>query len=65
MDADETPSRRRDNAANMLVKEDLDPFSVEELEARIRTLEAEIERTRQKMQRAVQHRASAESLFKR
>lgn len=65
MDEDETLSHRKDDPAALLVKHDLDPFSVNELEARIQLLEREIARTRDKMQRAVNHRASADALFKR
>ena len=65
MDADENLPRRKDDLAEQLGKQDLDPYSVEELEERIALLEAEIERSRIKMQRAVNHRASADALFKR
>ena len=65
MDADENLPRRKDDLAAQLGKQDLDPFSVEECAERIALLEAEIERTRLRMQRAVNHRASADSLFKR
>ncbi|MEG3180818.1 DUF1192 domain-containing protein [Sphingomonas sp. LT1P40] len=64
MDADDLPRRPDDTAAH-LARQDLDPFSVEELAERIELLEAEIARARQKMERAVNHRASADSLFKR
>ncbi|MES2754557.1 MAG: DUF1192 domain-containing protein [Pseudomonadota bacterium] len=63
MDADEPLARSNDPLA-LVAKQDLDPLSVAELEARIATLEAEIERTHSKMQRAVNHKASAASLFK-
>jgi uncharacterized small protein (DUF1192 family) len=46
-------------------KQDLDPLSVDELLERIATLEGEIARTRAKMDAAVNHRASAEALFKK
>jgi uncharacterized small protein (DUF1192 family) len=46
-------------------RQDLDPLSVEELEARIASLESEIARTKSKIDAAVNHRASAEGLFKR
>ncbi len=65
MDADENLPRRKDDPAATLARQDLDPFSVEELEERIALLQAEIERCRGKMQRAVNHRASADALFKR
>jgi len=65
MDADENLPRRKDDLPVQLGKQDLDPFSVEELEERIALLEAEIVRTKTRMQRAVNHRASADALFKR
>lgn len=65
MDEYENLPRRKDDLAAQLAMQDLDPFSVKELEARIHLLESEIARTREKMQRAVNHRASADSLFKR
>jgi uncharacterized small protein (DUF1192 family) len=65
MDPDENLPRRNDDPAAQLAKQDLDPLSVSELEERIALLEAEIERCRGKMQRAVNHRASADALFKR
>lgn len=64
MEADDLP-RRKDDPAAQLARQDLDPFSVEELAERIALLEAEIARSRQKMERAVNHRASADALFKR
>ncbi|HSX56283.1 MAG TPA: DUF1192 domain-containing protein [Sphingomonas sp.] len=64
MDEADLP-RRTDDAAAQLARQDLDPFSVEELAERIQLLEAEIARCRQKMERAVNHRASADALFKR
>ena len=48
-----------------LVKQDLDPLSIDELNARIGTLEAEIARARARIDRAVNHRANADGLFKR
>ena len=65
MDADENLPRRKDDLVAQLGRQDLDPYSVEELQERIALLEAEIERSRTKMQRAVNHRASADALFKR
>ena len=65
MDADENLPRRKDDLLKQLALQDLDPFSVEELEERIALLEAEIVRTKTRMQRGVNHRASADSLFKR
>ncbi|MDV3457971.1 DUF1192 domain-containing protein [Sphingomonas sp. HF-S4] len=65
MDADENLPRRKDDLAEQLGKQDLDPLSVDELNERIRLLEAEIARARAKIQYAVNHRASADALFKR
>lgn len=65
MDLEENLPRRKDELVAQLGKQDLDPFSVAELQERIALLEAEIERTRARMQRAVNHRASADALFKR
>ncbi len=48
-----------------LAMQDLDPLSVDELHARIAALEAEIARVRARIDHAVNHRSSAESLFKR
>jgi uncharacterized small protein (DUF1192 family) len=48
-----------------LAKQDLDPMSVEELEARIEALKAEIARVAAHMQRAQIHRSAAEELFKK
>ena len=63
MDLDDA-SPRPANLLLQLARQDLDPLSVAELEARIAALDAEIARSRMKMQRAVNHRASADSLFK-
>lgn len=64
MDSDDLP-RRTDDPAAQLARQDLDPLSVAELEARIALLEAEIARCRNQLNRAVHHRASADALFKR
>ena len=64
MDSEENLPRPGDPIA-LLVKQDLDPLSVGELEGRIATLEGEIARVKQHMQRAVNHRASDDALFKR
>jgi len=65
MDLDEFLPKKSGDALAELVRQDLDPLSVTELEERIAVLEAEIARARGKMQRAVNHRASADQLFKR
>ncbi|ARS25868.1 DUF1192 domain-containing protein [Sphingomonas sp. KC8] len=65
MDADDNLPKRRDDLLTLIRLQDLDPFSVDELQARISALEAEIARTRCKIEAAVNHRATAEGLFKR
>ncbi len=49
----------------LLARQDLDRLSVAELEARIADLNKEAERTKQTLSRAVNHRASAEALFRK
>ena len=65
MDTDDFLPKRADDPLVALTRQDLDPLSVEELQARIATLESEIGRVRLKLQTAVNHRASADALFKR
>src|SRR3546814_13377085 len=56
---------RRQNPLDDLQRQDLDPLSVEELNERITMLEAEIVRTRSKIDKAVHQRASADALLDR
>ena len=63
MDFDDAPPRPNDVLAE-LVRQDLDRFSIGELHARVAALEGEIARTRQKIEQAVNHRASADALFR-
>lgn len=65
MDVDDSLPRARRDLTQELAREDLDPYSVAELEARIVALEAEIARTRARLEYAVNHRASADALFRR
>jgi len=65
MDLDDIQPRPSGDLLGQLAKQDLDPLSVDELHERIALLEAEIARARARIDRAVNHRASAESLFKR
>ncbi|MBO9669237.1 MAG: DUF1192 domain-containing protein [Sphingobium sp.] len=62
---DASPRPRAGDLLKALAREDLDPLSVADLEERIAALTAEIERTRAKKDRAVNHKASAEALFKK
>ncbi len=64
MDLDDAPSRPND-ALTELLRQDLDPLSVAELDSRIAALEGEIARTRAARDRSINHRASADALFRR
>ncbi|HWU92514.1 MAG TPA: DUF1192 domain-containing protein [Sphingomicrobium sp.] len=48
-----------------LARQDLDPMSIEELRARIDSLQGEIARVEAHMQRAEVHRSAAEELFRK
>ena len=65
MDMDENLPRKADDPLAALVRQDLDPFSVDELQERVKALEAEISRTKKKIEYAVNHKASAEALFRK
>ena len=65
MDDDDNLPRSANDPLNLLVKQDLDPFSVDELEKRIAVLKSEINRCEAKKNFAVSHRASADDLFKK
>lgn len=66
MDTDDiAPPPRSGDPVATLGKQDLDPFSVAELDARVAALEAEIERVKAHKARAINHRAIADTLFKR
>ncbi len=65
MDMDELFAKRPQDPLTLLVKQDLDPLSVNELRERVAILEAEIARVNQKIEGSVNFRASAEGLFKR
>ncbi|HWW65715.1 MAG TPA: DUF1192 domain-containing protein [Sphingomonadaceae bacterium] len=65
MDVDDVFPKREGDPLVALARQDLDPLSVEELHGRIAALEAEIARTRRKIDAAVNHRTSADALFKR
>jgi uncharacterized small protein (DUF1192 family) len=65
MDLDELFPDKPDDPLVLLGKQDLDPLSVEELEARIALLEAEIDRVKARLQFAVQFRSTADELFRK
>lgn len=64
MDSDENLPLRREDPLTNLVRQDLDPLSVAELEERIATLKAEIDRCEGKIAFATRHRSVADALFK-
>ena len=65
MDLDELFPSKPDDPVEALKKQDLDPMSIEELEARIEALKEEIARVEAHMKRAQTHRSAAEELFKK
>lgn len=65
MDLDDLFPSKPDDPLVALGRQDLDPMSIEELQARIQTLQAEIARVEAHMQRAQSHRSAAEELFKK
>jgi uncharacterized small protein (DUF1192 family) len=65
VDLDEILGPRPGDPLASLLAEDLDRLSVSELEARVAALEGEIARCRRKIDGAVNHRASADALFRR
>ena len=64
MDLDEIFAKRPGDPLVLLTRQDLDPLSVEELQERVLILQSEIDRVNQKIQGAVNFRATAEGLFK-
>jgi uncharacterized small protein (DUF1192 family) len=65
MDIEDALPRRANDPLVALAKQDLDPFSVDELRDRIDILTDEIARVQRKIEGAVNHRAGADALFKR
>ena len=65
MDLDDLfPSKPGDPLVE-LVKQDLDPISIEELRERIDTLKGEIARVEAHIDKVQRHRSAADELFKR
>jgi len=64
MDDDDLP-RRRDDVLAALIKQPLDPLSIEELDERIEVLADEIERVKAHKAAAGSFKASAEALFRK
>lgn len=64
MDIDEIHPKTPGDPLGAVLVQDLDPLSVEELDDRIIALEQEILRTKGKRDKAVNHRETANMLFK-
>lgn len=64
MDADDRP-RPRGDAASLLASEVLDSYSLDELDARLATLQAEIVRIKAHRDKAAAHRLAADALFRK
>ena len=64
MESDENLPLRRDDPLTNLVRQDLDPLSVAELEERVAALKTEISRCEGKIAFATRHRSVADALFK-
>ena len=62
-DDNEPLARQNAGPLHGLVREDLDPYSVEDLEGRIDTLKAEIVRATEAMARKKNRRSDADALF--
>jgi len=65
MDEDDFFSSRPQDPLSLLVKQDLGPLSVDELNERIETLRQEIARVEQHLTDTARHRSAADELFKR
>ena len=64
MDDDDLP-RRRDDVLTALIRQPLDPLSVDELDDRIAALEGEIARIKEHRSAATSEKAAAEALFRK
>ena len=62
MDEDDRP-RPKGDAASLLAKEDLSPYSQSELDERVALLEAEIARVKAHHAKVAAHRSAADALF--
>ena len=65
MDEDDFFSSRPQDPLTLLIKQDLGPLSVDELNERIDTLKGEIARVEQHLSDTARHRNAADELFKK
>ncbi|KPH57420.1 DUF1192 domain-containing protein [Novosphingobium aerophilum] len=62
--SENNPGRAELGAASLLASESLDRFSLDELDARVTLLEAEIERIKAHRQKSAAHMRAADALFR-
>ena len=65
MDLDDLFPDKPKDPLTEVVRQDLDPLSIDELQERIATLKAEIARVEAHIERVTRHRSAAEELFKK
>jgi uncharacterized small protein (DUF1192 family) len=65
MDEDDFFSSKPQDPLSLLIKQDLGPLSVDELNERIETLKGEIARVEQHLSDTARHRNAADELFKK
>jgi len=65
MDEDDFFTSKPSDPLTLLVRQDLGPLSVDELNERIEILKAEIARVEQHLADTARHRSAANELFKR
>ena len=65
MDEDDFFSSKPQDPLTLLIKQDLGPMSVDELQQRIETLKAEIARVEAHISTVSAHRSAAEQIFKK
>ncbi|WRH77135.1 MAG: DUF1192 domain-containing protein [Sphingobium sp.] len=65
MDLDELFAKRPEDPVAIVLKQDIDRLSVDELQDRIDALNTEIARCEAKMAAATSHRSAADALFRK
>jgi uncharacterized small protein (DUF1192 family) len=65
MEVDDNLPLRGNDPLTSLIRQDLDPLSISELDERIALLRAEIARCESKITHSSSHRSIADSLFKK
>ncbi|MGC1468578.1 MAG: DUF1192 domain-containing protein [Sphingorhabdus sp.] len=65
MDMDDNLPLRGTDPLSQLIRQDLDPLSIDELKERILALKAEIARCETKIDAASSHMSAADALFKK